>query len=104
MRFKKKLDSLVWAIISFLPLFIYLIMTINNGVDISFSDYIASFSFGFIYDIITSIEVFTFNLDLVALISYMASVEIIHVFYDFIVFLPRFAHNLMGGIYDKESK
>lgn len=104
MRTKNKLDYIMWFVITLLPIIIYLILGWQGGFDVSFSTFLTDYRFDFVADILIDVlEVVNLQFSplLVSLISYMASVEIVHVFYDFIVFIPRMAHNLMGDLYAK---
>lgn len=110
-RFSYKLDKIFWFVISFFPLFSWLIYLF------SFSGYTASpltfytwidQNFGFmghitnsvIYSIfyqifsITSISSLfpTLSTSLMAFFTYLVTVEIVHVIFDVIVFIPRLAH------------
>ena len=100
-RFGKKIDYIFWFIISIIPLIIYVSLCWNNPNAIDFSTFISNYRFAFIADIFNEIfkDTFIFPTVLVDFISYFCSVEIIHVFVDFIVFIPRFAHNFLGGFY-----
>jgi hypothetical protein len=110
-RFAFKLDKIFWFIISFFPLFSWLIYLF------SFSSYTASpltfyawleQNFAFMGQISQSIIYSTFyqifsitsvaslfptlSTSLMAFFTYLITVEIIHVVYDVIVFIPRLAH------------
>lgn len=110
-RFSYKLDKIFWFVISFFPLFSWLIYLL------SFSGYTTSpltfyawleQNFAFmgqvsqspIYSIffqlfsITSVTSLfpILSTSLMAFFSYLVTVEIIHVIYDVIVFIPRLAH------------
>lgn len=100
-RFGKKIDYIFWFIISITPLIVYFVSSWNNPNTIDFSSFIANYRFTFIANIFNSIftDTFIFPTALVDFISYFCSVEIIHVFVDFVVFIPRFAHNLTDKFY-----
>lgn len=110
-RFAFKLDKFFWFVISFFPLFSWLIYLF------SFSSYTASpltflawieQNFGFmgkvqqsaiystLYQLftITSVESLfpSLSTSLMAFFTYLVTVEIVHVVYDIIVFIPRLAH------------
>ena len=110
-RFSYKLDKIFWFVISFFPLFSWLIYLF------SFSDYNASpltffawleQNFGFLGNIshsviystlfqifsITSVDSLfpVLSTSLMAFFTYLITVEIVHVIYDVIVFIPRLAH------------
>ena len=100
-RFGKKIDYIFWFIISITPLIVFFVSSWNNPSSIDFSTFIANYRFTFIADIFNQIfkDTFIFPTALVDFISYFCSVEIIHVFVDFVVFIPRFAHNLTDKFY-----
>lgn len=100
-RNEKKLNNLFWFLIMLLPIFIYFI-TCLKGEFIAFELFINNYSFSFITDILNDIfsNTFVFNGVLIAYISYAFSVELIHLFYDFMVFIIRLAHKWIGGIFN----
>lgn len=110
-RFAFKLDKIFWFVISFLPLFSWLVYLF------SFSSYTASpltfyawldQNFGFmgqvhnsaiystLYQIfsITSVKSLfpVLSTSLMAFFTYLVTIEIVHVVYDVIIFIPRLAH------------
>lgn len=110
-RFSYKLDKIFWFVVSFFPLFSWLIYLF------SFSGYTASpltfyawldQNFGFmgqiqnsaifstLYQIfsITSVDSLfpVLSTSLMAFFTYLITIEIVHVVYDVIVFIPRLAH------------
>lgn len=110
-RFAFKLDKIFWFVISLFPLFSWLVYLF------SFSSYAASpltffawldQNFGFmgqisksaiystLYQIfsITSVDSLfpTLSTSLIAFFTYLVTIEILHVIYDVIVFIPRLAH------------
>lgn len=110
-RFSYKLDKIFWFIISFFPLFSWLLYLF------SFSSYTASpltfyawieQNFGFLGQVSNSVIYFTLyqifsitsvsslfpalSTSLIAFFTYLITVEIVHVIYDVMVFIPRLAH------------
>ena len=110
-RFSYKLDKIFWFVISFFPHFSWLLYLF------SFSSYTASpitfyawleQNFAFLGPIsqspiystfyrifsITSVNSLfpTLSTSLMAFFTYLVTVEIVHVLYDVIVFIPRLAH------------
>ena len=110
-RFSYKLDKIFWFVVSFFPLFSWLIYLF------SFSGYTTSpltfyawleQNFAFMGQVSNSIIYSTFyqlfsitsinslfpvlSTSFMAFLSYLVTVEIIHVIYDVIVFIPRLAH------------
>ena len=103
-RFEKKVDCIVWTIILLLPFIVFIVQTWNAPSLTAFSDVVGSFEFGFVSNILNNIFIDSYSIpgDLVAYLSYFVVVNIAHVFVDFIVFIPRFAHNLMEKFYAKD--
>lgn len=110
-RFAFKLDKIFWFIVSFFPLFSWLIYLF------SFSGYANSpltfyawleQNFAFMGQVSQSVIYSTFyqifsitsvtslfpalSTSLMAFFTYLVTVEIVHVIYDVIVFIPRLAH------------
>ena len=110
-RYSYKLDKIFWFIISFFPLFSWLIYLF------SFSSYTASpltfyawleQNFAFMGQISNSVIYSTFyqifsitsvtslfptlSTSLMAFFTYLVTVEIVHILYDVMVFIPRLAH------------
>lgn len=97
-KFEKKLDSLFWWLIALLPILVYFISVFHVGAELSqFNSYVDLFTFDYVADIFN--RIFTENLAfpsiLVNYLSYFISVEIIHIFVDVVVFLPRWFHGLL---------
>lgn len=110
-RFAFKLDKIFWFIISFFPLFSWLLYLFSFS---SYTAYPVTFLvwldqyFAFTVDIEKSViystlyQIFSitsvnslfpvFSTSLMAFFTYLATVEIVHVLYDVIVFIPRLAH------------
>lgn len=90
-----------------LPIFGYLIAFWRQGSAPAIFTYInENFSFAFVRDIFNQIWQQAFGCELVlsGFLSYLVAVEIAHVLFDVVVFIPRFAHaitekaiNFAGG-------
>lgn len=112
-RLQEKLDKWFWFILAILPI-IYFILC-NFGFAISGNELrsiggVFTSDFGLItdgtilYDSLMSIfgpygilPVFRFsNLGVVYYLTYFCYIQVIHVFVDVIVFIPRFAHKIMS--------
>jgi len=92
---KLNLDSLLWGLIWMLPIFGYLVAFWRQGAAPALFTYINdNFAFTYIADIINNIwqKAFSCELVLSGFLSYLIAVEIAHVLFDVIVFIPRFAH------------
>lgn len=109
-RFAYKLDKLFWFLITLLPIILYTVYLFANrsGTFLGFEKFLQSI---FNYDYPTGLSanpifkvlfaLFSFSdtsvfaflpYSLLYLLTYMASVEVIHVCFDVIVFIPRLAH------------
>lgn len=109
-RFTFKLDKIFWFLITFLPIILYAIFLFANGSGafLGFDkflqtifdyDYPTGLSKNPIYEVLFALfsfsdtSVFPFlPHSLLYLITYMASIEVVHVCFDVIVFIPRLAH------------
>ena len=110
-RFAFKLDKIFWFIISFFPLFSWLLYLFSfssyNAHPVTFlvwlDQYFAftrniekSAIYSTLYQIfsITSVDSLfpLLSTSLMTFFTYLATVEIVHVVYDVIVFIPRLAH------------
>ena len=100
-RIEKKFDYLFWFLIDILPIIIYFILCFRASNAIDFGTFITGFRFDFVADIFNEIftENLTFPVVLVDYLSYFCSVGIIHIFVDFVLFIPRFAHNALSKLY-----
>lgn len=94
-RLSFKLDAMFWFIVSLLPILVYLVVNYRNPAAPDFFTYISGFApFAFIQDILDDVTTLafgsTFNLN--TFLAYCVGVEILHVLFDVIVFIPRLAH------------
>lgn len=110
-RFSYKLDKIFWFIISFFPLFSWLLylfsfssytespLTFYAWLEQNFS-FMGPVSQSVIYSTLYQIFSITsvaslfpaLSTSLLAFFTYLITVEIVHVIYDVIVFIPRLAH------------
>ena len=107
-KFERKLDMILWAVIWLLPILLYFIMWFRIG---SAPDFIAfintSWRFDFIADILDQVWSTCFNgstLPISGYISYIASIEVVHVFLDAVIFIPRFAHKVIQKGWSNHEK
>ncbi len=103
-RFEKKVDNIIWSIILLLPIFVFFVVGFHSSTPVVFADVISSFKFDYVYNILNNVFIGDYSLPapLCSYLSYFCAVEIIHIFVDFVCFIPRFAHNLLGGLYEKK--
>ena len=104
-KFSRKLDVLFWLVVALIPVITFVVMGWNNGGSVSFATVASTFRYTYIADIFNSI--FKDNLllptPLVDMASYVIACEIIRVFVDVMIFIPRFARELLGGYYGKKD-
>lgn len=109
-RFAYKLDKLFWWIITLFPIFAYLLFLITASLnqvtsEITFAIFLnerlgifqsmnstVSIPFYQIFGPNGIIPMFSKNSGLIQLFAYFVSVEIVHVLFDILVFIPRLAH------------
>lgn len=109
-RFGYKLDKLFWWIVTLFPIFAYLFFLITASLnqvtsEITFAIFLnerlgifqsmnstISIPFYRIFGPNGIIPMFSNNSGLIQLFSYFVSVEVLHVLFDIIVFIPRLAH------------
>ena len=109
-RFSYKLDKLFWWIVTLFPIFAYLFFLITASLnevsaDVTFSDFLNQ-RLGIFFSMNTTVSnafyevfgpkgilpMFSSNSGLIQLFSYFVSIEIVHVLFDILVFIPRLAH------------
>lgn len=110
-RYSYKLDKIFWFIISFFPLFSWLIylfsfssytaspLTFYAWLEQNF-DFLGQISNSVIYSTLYQIFSITsvnslfpvLSTSLIAFFTYLITVEIVHVIYDVMIFIPRLAH------------
>ena len=109
-RFAFKLDKIFWFLLTFLPVILYAVylfanrsstfLTFDKFLQTVFNyDYPTGLSNNPIHKVLSSLfsfsdtSVFPFlPFSLLYIFTYMASVEVVHVCFDVIVFIPRLAH------------
>lgn len=94
-RFSYKLDLIFWFIVSFLPILLYLAVNFKNPEAVGFFEFVSNFSpFPFIANVLDSVSETAFGarFALSGLLSYFVGVEVFHILFDVIVFIPRLAH------------
>lgn len=109
-RFAYRLDKLLWFLITLLPIILYAVYLFadRSGTFVGFEnflqtifnyDYPTGLSTNPIFKVLSSLFSFSdasafavLPHSLLYLLTYMASVEVIHVCFDVVVFIPRLAH------------
>lgn len=98
-RLQDKLDRALWFVLAVLPLIVFYVLNYRQGANTDFITFVSSFSpFPFITDVLNSVTSAAFGVEfaLNAYFGYLAGVEIMHVLFDVIVFIPRFAHKILS--------
>ena len=101
-RFSHKLDKLFWWIVALLPVFIYVLGHFRDS-NVSMTDFLALVpTFPFIQETLDEVCTLAFGhtFQLNVYLAYLVGVEILHVLFDVIVFIPRFAHKLIDKSID----
>lgn len=103
-RFSRKVDRLLWTAMAVLPILAYFFTYFHHTTPVDFLIYIDAWAFPFVSNIMTDVlTAVGFNdIPIVPLLSYMCGVEIIHLMYDFVVFIPRLTHKLMEVLYNDD--
>lgn len=109
-RFAYKLDKIFWFLLTFLPIILYVVYLFANrsGTFLDFNKFLqAIFNYDYptglsknpVYNVLFALFSFSdtsvfpvLPFSLLYLFTYMASVEVVHVCFDVIVFIPRLAH------------
>lgn len=102
-RFARHIDKVFWLVIMLLPVIVYLIS--YSCMEESYTELFSGFnacvpSFPFIQNILDSVceKAFGSAFEINAYLSYCVGVEILHILYDIIVFIPRLAHKWVGNM------
>lgn len=99
-RFMEMADFSFWLVVMALPILYYLFASIGGiSPDLSFIQYIDEFApWNYVKSIIDDCLILVFNntLPLTGYISYLVAVQVVHLFFDVLVLIPRLAHNLMS--------
>lgn len=109
-RFAYKLDKIFWFLLTLLPIILYVVYLFANrsGTILDFNKFLQTiFNFDYptglsknpIYNVLFALFSFSetsvfpaLPFSFLYLFTYMASVEVVHVCFDVIVFIPRLAH------------
>lgn len=100
---KKTLDRIFWFIVMTLPLWSWLIVSFRNPSALPLLSYLQDFDFPFVSSVFDSVFAFfdNYTFGLTNFIAYLVAVEIAHCAFDIIVFIPRFCHSLIDGVFKK---
>ncbi len=113
MKIKKQnncFDNIMWYLLYLLPIILWLVVSFRSGTILSLSSAMSEMGF----DILSSNQVYTSLIsifdstgilplftspDIILYMSYFISVFLIHLFVDFILFIPRLAHKWLNKLY-----
>lgn len=98
MKTKEKIDLYLWAFMWLLPVLAYFIQFYRSGTAVNLLAFIdENFTFDFIKNLLNNIwqHAFDSNLKIAGYLSYLVVVEIAHCLFDVVVFIPRFAHEVI---------
>ena len=111
---KNLFDNVMWYILYLMPILIWGLVSYQSGQITSLSNAMSSmgleiFETNQIYTSLSSIfattgilPLFT-NPDIILYMSYFISVFLIHLFVDFILFIPRIAHKWLNKLYGGDN-
>lgn len=121
-NFKFYIDKVIWAVIVLLPLILYAInllsyrLTSASETLPSLYQYLVDFGCtsetNIVYTAITSIfgngsdsilSLFGSNSPMLVYFTYFISVEILHLFVDFICFIPRLSHKWLSSLWGQNE-
>lgn len=96
-KLQMKIDSILWAFIWLVPFFAFFVSWYRIGNAPNVLTFMDSFQWSFIADIINNVWQTAFNTacPIANYLSYLVMVQVAHCLFDVIVFIPRFAHNLI---------
>lgn len=99
-RFERKLDAFFWFVVSMLPIILYIVNLYNGGSNDFFAFINDNFTFSFVKTVFDDVFDVAFSSvsPVTGLLSYFVSVEILHIMFDVLVFLPRFAKKMIGRV------
>ena len=107
---KNLFDNIMWYILYLLPVIMWAIVSYRTGTMASLSSAMSSFGLDIlgtnqVYVVLSDIfattgilPLFVAN-DLIMYFTYFISVFIVHLFVDFILFIPRIAHKWLNKLY-----
>lgn len=97
-KLKTKIDHLLWAFMWLLPVLAFFVQYYRAGAELTLLQYVDThYAFDFIKNILDTVweTAFSCELKISGYLSYLVVVEIAHCLFDVIVFIPRFAHELI---------
>lgn len=107
---KNLFDNLMWYILYLMPLILWALISYSSATYVTLSQSMTSLGL----EILTTNQIYTSlmsifsidgilplftNPDIILYMSYFISVFLIHLFVDFILFIPRIAHKWLNKLY-----
>lgn len=111
---KNLFDNVMWYLLYLLPIVIWVVVSFRSGQIISLTSAMHSmglevFADNQVYTSLSSIfatdgilPLFA-NSDVIIYMSYFISVFLVHLFVDFILFIPRLAHKWLNKLYGGDN-
>lgn len=111
---KNLFDNIFWYLIYLLPLIIWIVVSFRTGNIVSLSNALETMGLKVLENnqILTNLsEIFGSNgilplfvsTDILLYISYFICVFLIHLFVDFLLFIPRIAHKWLNKLYGGDN-
>lgn len=111
---KNLFDNIFWYLIYLLPLIIWVVVSFRTGNIVSLSNALETMGLKVLENnqILTNLsEIFGSNgilplfvsIDILLYISYFICVFLIHLFVDFLLFIPRIAHKWLNKLYGGDN-
>ena len=111
---KNLFDNIMWYILYLLPLLIWLLVAYRTGEIVTLSTAMSSMGLDIFNNnqiLISLNEIFSTSgilplfqsQDIIFYMSYFISVFLIHLFVDFILFIPRIAHKWLNKLYGGDN-
>ena len=111
---KNLFDNVMWYLLYLLPITLWLVVSFRTGQLVTLSTAMSSMgleilstnqifsSLSSIFSIDGILPLFT-NSDIILYMSYFISVFLIHLFVDFILFIPRLAHKWLNKLFGGDN-
>ena len=111
---KNLFDNVMWYLLYLLPIVIWLVVSFRTGNFVTLSNAMSSIGL----EIFNNNQIFTSLMsifavdgilplfvtsDIILYMSYFISVFLIHLFVDFILFIPRLAHKWLNKLYGGDN-
>lgn len=101
-------NEIIWGIMWLLPLILLALVTFQTGQFVSISTAMEVSGFGvlsnnFLFNSLNSVfgvngVVPMFSADILSYFTYFVSISLLHLFVDILLWIPRYAHHLLGEV------